>query len=141
MTDAPTYQGELVMDAPTHAGGIVVRRDGPEPRYLLVTANRRPGLWVFPKGHIEPGETVEQAAIREVREESGVDATVVAPIGSTEYRNARGLVRAQFFLMAFAAEGPPGEDRRRVWLTAAEAMRALIYEDARLLIERAASHG
>jgi 8-oxo-dGTP pyrophosphatase MutT (NUDIX family) len=134
----PPYRGEVVIPSPTHAGGVVVRRDGPELRFLLVTARRQPGLWVFPKGHIEIGETPEQAAVREVVEEAGVNATVVAPVGATEFRSARGSVRAQFYLMEFVSEGSPGEDRRRAWMTGDEARRALIYEDARLLITRAA---
>ena len=141
MTDEipPPYRGEIIIPSPTHAGGVVVRRDGPELRFLLVTARRQPGLWVFPKGHIEIGETPEQAAVREVVEEAGVHATVVAPIGATEFRSARGQVRAQFYLMDFVSETAPGEDRRLAWMTADEARRALIYEDARLLITRAAS--
>ena len=141
MTDElpPPYRGEVVIPSPTHAGGVVVRRDGPELRVLLVTARRQPGLWVFPKGHIETGETPEQAAVREGVEEAGVNATVVAPVGATEFRSARGSVRAQFYLMEFVSEGSPGEDRRRAWMTGDEARRALIYADARLLITRAAS--
>ena len=141
MTDEipPPYRGEIIIPSPTHAGGVVVRRDGPELRFLLVTARRQPGLWVFPKGHIEIGETPEQAAVREVVEEAGVHATVVSPVGATEFRSARGSVRAQFYLMEFSSEGAPGEDRRRAWMTADEARRALIYEDSRLLIARAAS--
>ena len=134
----PPYRGEVVIPSPTHAGGVVVRHDGPEPKFLLVTARRQAGLWVFPKGHIEPGETPEQAAVREVREEAGVEASIIAPIGATEFRNARGPVRSQFYLMEFVGEGAPGEDRRRKWFTAPEARRALIYEDARMLITRAA---
>ena len=135
----PTYQGQVVINAPTHAGGVVVRDDGPVRRFLLVTARRQPGQWVFPKGHIETGETVEQAAVREVVEEAGVEATVVSPIGASEYKTARELVRAQFFLMRYVSEEQPGEGRRRAWFTAAEAQRALLYEDARLLIARAAT--
>lgn len=115
-----------------------MRRDRGEPRFLLVTARRQAGLWVFPKGHIEPGESPEQAAVREVLEEAGVEATIVTPIGSTEYKNARGPVRAQFYLMTFTAEAEPGENRRRGWFMADEAQRVLIYEDARLLVARAA---
>ena len=139
MTEIPPYRGEVVIPSPTHAGGVVVRRDSPELRFLLVTARRQPGLWVFPKGHIEPGETPEQAAEREVFEEAGVRASIVAPVGATEFRSARGSVRAQFYLMDFVSEGAPCEDRRRAWFTAEEAHRALIYEDARLLITRAAA--
>jgi len=128
----------LRIDVPTHAGGVVVRGRGAELRVLLVTARRQPNQWVFPKGHIESGETVEQAALREVLEEAGVEATVSGPIGTLEFRNARGVVRAQFFLMAFVAEGSPGEDRRRGWFTIEEARQALGYEDARMLVVQAA---
>ena len=136
----PLYQGQLVIESPTHAGGVVVRDDGPVRRFLLVTARRQPGQWVFPKGHIEEGETVEAAAIREVLEESGVEATVVSPLGASQYKTARELVRAQFFLMRYVSEERPGEGRRRAWFTAAEAQRALLYEDARLLIAGAAKY-
>ena len=52
------------------AGGIVFRRDGAEPLFLLV--KDRFGRWTFPKGHIDPGETSEEAARREVAEETGL---------------------------------------------------------------------
>lgn len=127
-----------LLPSPTHAGGIVVKGRGADLRVLLVTAKRQPSQWVFPKGHIEEGETTEQAAIREVEEEAGVVAEVAAPIGTLEYRNARGPVRAQLYLMTFVSEGEPREDRRRGWFTPAEARRALSYEDARMLVTRAA---
>ena len=128
----------LVIDSPTHAGGVVVRGRGEDLRILLVTAKRQPSQWVFPKGHIEAGETAESAAIREVEEEAGVVAAITGPIGTLEFRNARGPVRAQFYLMSFVSEGEPGEDRRRAWFTADEARQALVYEDARMLGAKAA---
>ena len=127
-----------VMADPTHAGGIVIRGIGNELRVLLVTATRQASLWVFPKGHIESGETPEAAAVREVEEEAGVIATVSEPIGTLEFRNARGMVRAQFYLMKFVSEGPPRENRRRGWFTVEEARQALVYEDSRMLVLRAA---
>lgn len=131
MTTAP------LLPSPTHSGGVVVRGRGADLRVLLVTAQRQPGQWVFPKGHIEDGETAEQAGIREVEEEAGVVAEIVAPIGTIQYRNARGEVRAQLYLMTFVSEGEPREDRRRGWFTPSEAKRALSYEDARMLVTRA----
>jgi 8-oxo-dGTP pyrophosphatase MutT (NUDIX family) len=136
MADDP-YTGGVVIDAPTHAGGVVVRQDDGVTKFLLVTARRQPGQWVFPKGHIEPGETPEEAAVREVHEEAGVEARIGQPIGATEYRTSRGVIRAQFYLMEFVSEGAPREDRRRAWLPDYDAQRALLYEDARLLIARA----
>jgi len=100
-----------------------------------------PGVFGFRydtlEGHIERGETVEQAAIREVEEEAGVVATINEPVGSLEFRNARGPVRAQFFVMTFVSEEEPRENRRRAWFTAEEARQALGYEDSRLLVAKA----
>lgn len=127
----------LRIDSPTHAGGVVLRGQGATLRVLLVTAKRQPNQWVFPKGHIEPGETPEQAAIREVEEEAGVVATVGEPVGTLEFRNARGTVRAQFFVMTFVSEDGPREGRRRGWFTVEEARQALGYEDSRMLVSRA----
>ena len=106
-----------LLPSPTHSGGVVVKGRGADLRVLLVTAKRQPSQWVFPKGHIEDGETAEQAGIREVEEEAGVVAEIVAPIGTIQYRNARGEVRAQLYLMTFVSEGEPREDRRRGWFT------------------------
>ncbi len=128
----------LLIASPTHAGGVVVRGRGAELRVLLVTAKYQANQWVFPKGHIEPGETAEQAAVREVEEEAGVVAAIGAPIGTLEFRNARGMVRAQFFVMTFVSEGAPREGRRRAWFTADEARQALNYEDSRMLVTVAA---
>jgi 8-oxo-dGTP pyrophosphatase MutT (NUDIX family) len=57
----------------THAGGIVFQETEEERLYLLVRPRLSGNEWVFPKGHIEPGESPEQAALREVREEAGVE--------------------------------------------------------------------
>ena len=129
--------GREPLDAPTHAGGVVVRRDGPQPRFLLVTARRSPSEWVLPKGHIERGETPAAAAVREVLEESGVTAVAGVHIGDLEYHTPRGRIRARFFAMAFQSEAEPGESRERAWVTDEEARRRLRWDDARQLVERA----
>ena len=57
-------------------GAVVFRDDGRERRYLLIR-NKRSAHWGFPKGHIEKGESNEQTAMREVREETGIDITLM----------------------------------------------------------------
>jgi diadenosine hexaphosphate hydrolase (ATP-forming) len=66
--------------ATPQAGGIIVWRD----RVVLRRTSR--GEWVFPKGWIDPGETPEQAAIREAREETGIQAQIVRTVGNASYQ-------------------------------------------------------
>jgi len=67
------------------AGGLIWRRDqnGSIKVVLVRPAGRT--TWVLPKGHIEAGETIEQAARREVREESGLTAGPIEPLGEISY--------------------------------------------------------
>ncbi|MFC4453002.1 NUDIX hydrolase [Deinococcus sonorensis] len=88
------------------AGGVVLNRAG---QVLLV--RYRSGGWAFPKGHIEPGETLEQTAEREVHEEGGVHASIIRPLSTTRYTNSRGEPRAiHWFLMSTEAQEVQLED-------------------------------
>jgi diadenosine hexaphosphate hydrolase (ATP-forming) len=64
-----------------HSAGAVVIID---LRVLLLRRRDR-SEWVFPKGHLEHGERPEDAAVREVREETGLEISIAGPLGSTEY--------------------------------------------------------
>src|SRR5215213_7244397 len=70
------------------AGAIVVRFDDDEPRLLLVTARRNPKTWIFPKGHIEDGETPAEAAVREAREEAASSDVRCAPSAASSSMSA-----------------------------------------------------
>ena len=118
-------------DAPTHAGGIVFRRDPDAVRYLAVTARGAPGEWVLPKGHIDPGETPEQAAVREIREETGVRAEVVAPAGAIAFPFRGRTARVVLFLMRCVAEEPAEEARTVRWGTYEETRARLTFADTR----------
>src|SRR5262252_7513451 len=67
----------------TSAGGLVFDRDG---RIALVCERRRSGgrRWTLPKGRLEAGETLEEAALREVHEEAGVRARIIGYVGVHE---------------------------------------------------------
>ncbi|PYR00200.1 MAG: hypothetical protein DMF97_10035 [Acidobacteria bacterium] len=98
------------------AGGIVVRNDGDGLSVLLVRAKKDPALWIFPKGHIEPGETAEAAALRETQEETGVQGALVAPVGEPlEFQSGAELVRVQYFLIRPITESPSPEGREKRW--------------------------
>ena len=122
---------------PTHAGGVVVRCRDAHVWFLLVSARRQPDQFVLPKGHIEPGESTEDAACREVLEEAGVVARVVDKLGTIHYGAGRGGVCAQFFLMEFVADGTSSEGRRRAWLSLEEAIAAIPFDDTRQLLRDA----
>jgi 8-oxo-dGTP pyrophosphatase MutT (NUDIX family) len=122
----------------THAGGIVVRMEQGAPQYLVVTARRNPDHWLFPKGHIDPGETVETAAIREVLEEAGVVAGILSPVGSAEYETSDGQrVHARFFLMRYVGDSVAAETRHRRWCSYEEALSQLSWDVSRDLLRRA----
>ncbi|MDQ6658973.1 MAG: NUDIX hydrolase [Actinomycetota bacterium] len=71
----------------TSAGGLVVRTEsGIRSGALIGRLDRRGRLrWSLPKGHVEAGETTEQAAMREVEEETGISGRITARLGSVDY--------------------------------------------------------
>jgi diadenosine hexaphosphate hydrolase (ATP-forming) len=78
------------------AGGVVVRDD----EVLMI--RDRFGRWTFPKGHLEQGETARQAAVREVLEETGVQAAVGARLGRVAYTLPGGSSKeVTFYVMRF----------------------------------------
>ncbi len=123
--------------SPTHAGGVVVRRTNDQIEVLLVRSSTTPSQWVIPKGHVESGESLEQAARREVREETGVDAGVLGPLDAVEYRVGTDQVRAQYVLMQAVADGPSEEGRESRWLPLATAIANIEFEEARRVLMHA----
>lgn len=123
----------------THAGGVVVRTEEGSARYLLVSAKGNPDRWVLPKGHIEPGETPETAAVREVSEEGGVAADILESLGSVQFEKNGLFARVEFFLMRYVGERAFGEDRKRRWCAYEEAIELLAPDYARDLLRRSRS--
>jgi 8-oxo-dGTP pyrophosphatase MutT (NUDIX family) len=121
----------------SHAGGVVVRTIGGQREYLIVEAARSPGVWVLPKGHVEPGETQEAAAIREVEEESGVRAVIVAPAGESEYAVNGKHVLTIFFLMRYEGDTMAHEQRAVAWRSYEDALRLLQFDNLRRVLTQA----
>lgn len=85
------------------AGGVVFNAK----REVLLLRDRM-GFWVFPKGHPEPGESLEEAAVREVWEETGVRAEVLLPLYPTRYVNPKGVEREVHWFLMRGGGAPPG---------------------------------
>jgi 8-oxo-dGTP diphosphatase len=118
------------------AGGVVMRDDGE----VLVVHRPRYDDWSLPKGKLDPGETFEEAALREVWEETGVRARLVRELPSVEYsvRDRPKLVR--YWLMEVESDpgfAPNDEVDSVRWLSPADAVELLSYDRDRGVVEAA----
>jgi len=124
------------------AGGVVFRRN---PRLELLMIRDRFGRWAFPKGHVEPDETAEEAAVRETEEETGVRGAVVGELPELHYvylHPVKGPVskRVGFYLLAYRSgetRAQEGEIAAVEWVTPEEARRRVGYEGYYALLEEA----
>lgn len=129
------------------AGGVVLR-DGQVvvivPRRRAADGSRVLGL---PKGHPHDGETPEQTAVREIREETGVIARALADLGEISYsfRGSAGVSvakRVRFFLFEYVAGDVADHDdevEEAFWMAGAQARSTLTYEGERAIVGRALS--
>jgi len=126
-------------DTQREAGAVVVRGDGPELRVLLITSKGEPDHWLFPKGHIEAGETAEVAASREAREEAGVEVIARQSIGTTSFLHEGRRFVVEYFFCDYVGDGATREGRSLEWLSFADAERRLSFAELHSILERAAS--
>ena len=118
-----------------HSAGGVIFEDG---NVLLIQMQNLKGdkVWTFPKGHLDGGETPEQAALREVAEETGWDCEIISDLYKAEYSFMRGgaLVDKDvrwFLVRRIGGDGlpkTPDEIFDMKWLPLAEAENELIYQ-------------
>jgi 8-oxo-dGTP pyrophosphatase MutT (NUDIX family) len=129
------------------AGGVVYRR-GPTGVEVVIgeQTDRRTGARThrLPKGKLGKRETPEAAALREVREETGLSARIVATLGSVEYAYREGDAEiaksVHFYLMELqpgAQDTPDGELEQIAWFPLGEAARILTFDTERRMVERA----
>jgi len=129
------------------AGGVVYRRDGEEIEIVLASRRTRRGdlAWGLAKGGIEPGETKEETAIREVREETGLTAEIEDSLGDTKYfyvwEDARIRKTVHFFLMRHTGGDTSDRDDEMEevrWFPLERALKRAAYRGERDVLKRAA---
>lgn len=136
-----TKAAELDVKEVRAAGGLITRVDETgDPQVLLVHRSRYDD-WSFPKGKLDPGETFEEAALREVKEETGLVCRLLAELASIRYRDADGLPKLVRYWQMVPLEGDIGDfafnseiDDLR-WVQPVEAARLLSYSHDRVLLE------
>jgi len=131
----------------TSAGGIVVRYEAGEP-WLVVGSRRRERdgrTWTLPKGTPDAGETREETALREVREETGLQVRITGPLESIEYTFVQSGTRihktVHYFMMEPTGGDLAGHDHEFEevrWVRFDEAELMLTFETERALVAQAA---
>lgn len=132
----------------TSAGGVVVRDVGGVP-HLVAGRRRRERdsiTWTLPKGTPNPGETLEETALREVTEETGLDVRTIAPLGLIEYGFVQGGARIHKTVHYWIMEATGGDLARHDhefdevrWISFREAHGMLTFDTERHLVERVAA--
>ena len=133
----------MVMTIVRAAGGIVYRGSDGSTEVLLV---HRPAYddWTFPKGKLKPSERDEEAALREVEEETGLRCRLERELGGTSYRDKKGRPKiVKYWVMRPLSgrfEPNPEVDEVR-WLPFESAVDALSYEHDRMLLRMMEANG
>jgi 8-oxo-dGTP pyrophosphatase MutT (NUDIX family) len=135
------------------AGGVLVRSLRGQPHVAAIRPQGKPRVWALPKGKIDPGESPAEAAIREVREETGVDGRLVEKLGDVRYvyvaswEGAKGerIFKVVSFFLLHAGRGRIDDldEAMRVevdearWLPLADAPRLLTHKGEREMVAKA----
>lgn len=135
------------MPIETCCGAVVINRENGETRYLLI-ANPS-GIWGFPKGHMEAGETERETALREIKEETGLDVQFLGNFRAADehalLREGRPDVTKQitYFLAEYMGQSfrpQPGEISQITLMTFEEALDAFQYESSKRILWEAATY-
>jgi 8-oxo-dGTP pyrophosphatase MutT (NUDIX family) len=119
------------------SGAIAVRRAVDGPEVLLVRGSRPPRPWVFPKGHVESGETLEETAERELREEAGIRGALIGRVGDLEFLLENQRYHVVYYLFEPVVTNIPHEPRAQQWVTERDALNHLNSDDLRRLVGQA----
>lgn len=124
------------------AGGVVYKfEEGDLKILLIVTKNGK--VWSLPKGIVEKDESSEEAAIREIKEETGVDGEIIDELGEVSYwfihKNEKYFKRVKYFLVKYTGGdiNPDEEVDTAQWLSPKESLEKLTYKSDREILKKA----
>lgn len=129
------------------SGGVVYRTADGRTEVVLASRRTRSGdlVWGLPKGHLDSGESPEEAAIREVREEAGLIAEIRDPLGTISYTyswEGQGISKIVHFFLMRAIGGDTSDHDHEMeevrWFQLEEALDSAAYDSERDVIKRAA---
>ncbi len=122
------------------AGGIVFNDKGE----VLITKHSQNHRWGFPKGLIDPGQTSKEAAVREVKEEGGVEAEIIDKVGDSKFvytwNNEKIFKVVVYFLMKYLSGDPKDHDyemEEAGWFSPEEALKILSFSNDKELLKKA----
>ena len=134
---------------PVSSGGVAFRRGAGGEAEVAVVSTLPTERWQLPKGIVDEGESPEEAALREVREEAGIETELVAPIETIEYwyvggggggRRVRYHKFVHFFLLAYRGGDVSDHDHEvseARWVGIDEALKMLAFKNERAVMEKA----
>ena len=140
---ATRSRGRLPLERAVSAGGIVYRR-GDNGTEIVICGRDSDGVWGLPKGTPDAGESLEQTAVREVTEETGLEVRIIDKVGVVEYWFAREGVRYHKWVHHYLMEAIGGntEDHdveydRVEWRPARVALRTLTFKNEADMVAKA----
>jgi 8-oxo-dGTP pyrophosphatase MutT (NUDIX family) len=120
-----------VTEAVRAAGGVVTRRSGEGELEVVIVHRVSYGDWTFPKGKLHDGESEDEAAVREVEEETRLRCSLGRELGSTRYHDSRGRPKTVRYWEMSVVDGelePANEIDAARWSPLEEARSLLTYE-------------
>jgi 8-oxo-dGTP pyrophosphatase MutT (NUDIX family) len=136
-----------ITETQVSAGGVAFRRHEGQVEVALILVGPR-ARWQLPKGAINENEQIQEAALREVREETGIAAALIEPLDRIEYwfyatrdgKRIRFHKFVHFFLMEYlsgSVENHDHEAEEARWVEIGEALNMLAYESERAVMRKA----
>ena len=129
----------------TSAGGVIYRRNESGLQIVLISV-KNGQAWCLPKGIVDKGETTEETAVREVREETGLTGRIIDALGEINYwyyikgENLKCRKTVHFYLMEYVSGDTDGHDvevDEAAWFSLEAALEKVSYKGDRAMVEKA----